>query len=1466
MRRLAVFLILSAIFIVQVDAQLERGVKSDSLEEIVLVGADDWHSSIAATPLAIWTDDNGTETRPFLILPRKVDAGNRIGWIDQADIERYGPVAVLHTMASANVSALVINGDGDLVKSLVKLAQKEGIKAYVTVTLEPPEISNPEVTDEDILAATDEEKAICLARDMFFQEIGLTETKRDTSHLDLRALQKIDLDSAQISVGPDGVIVSDRLCPVNPDARNELYSHVEELIEDYKVDGVVLYNFGFLGNDYCFCDVCKDEFYNDTGIDLARMGSNSYKLQRWKQWKEEQVLEIVRKVRNITIDLGPVDLGVAIGQPFDRSNGYNYAEISNLSDLVIVSPVPPPDLKVAAEMTETPVYVRLSDDYVEYTISTQNVEGSLNYIEYLVQDGAAGLAFEYDVVYTPLWSELEPPSLSARWLLDRLDGRTLGIGDVFWDCDSRIEANDSFKMAETISQKWKRSPGAVLIGNNYSSGLTAASIASYLNWPILFVGDDLPNSTESALCRLGATNVVTVGPVPDQVRKRLKDLNLTLIEGDQEFLIQEMKGRGEEISSVVLTNSHDLSLLAPKPKPKIDRAEIDDLLLDIDINPSEIPAESAGEIVRLKITLTNRGDKDLEDVNLTDMFLPAKSVIWSNPSVGEVSLTDPFTEKDPSPEYIFFDGVLLNWSIDQLRSHEYATLALEIEIYYPLDSGWTQPLDTGITVTYKDQEEKSVVTETADDGSIVNITYPSQVPAGIAEISWEVTKEPYVTYLNYYSPDGRSDSKVIENCCSGEECNASVLFTKPGTWAFNIETWKTKTKLEHLTDNFTVEVTSSASPINITAFSHTKIPKLSLTSAQIAAARKGLIVDVADDPQNVDPAKVEEDMYDLVEELKISPQYLIVVGGPGSLPFPSTGLKQQMRQYLHDDIYREFQIQLDDDDYQEVAAGRIIGLNIYDTSQLVARNLVYDKIEGDWRNRSLIISSPANPTIWPQSPIPIKIGEYLRAAGLDTENLREEYASYQRVSSEMNNGQNIVYFDYHGNERVWQLSLWALMDWALDVTQVKEWTLAPQTTIVTACSTSRLKGATLDLGNGVDMYIPMRLKDSIALAFLKAGSVNYVGPTAESWIFLSEDHSNNMYQALVFKNATVGESLMSANNLYVAKMKSAKDIDFEKIDEIYLPDWEYSVKDMLNQTANRFMLFGDPTFRPYIPKTPDLPYNTKTTNETDEIEFSITPVSEWGTDWIYWIVVDSIGGERMLNAPPALIGELMLPADAEEIVVKENGRVVWHGEDQIGSQKKVIWPVISPTLGESKTFSVEYKLVPGETQVIDVIVGWNPISLYLNPKDSSIDHLFKHKPYQSIFTISEDGWNYTFKESEISNVRDLEPGMGYIIDSAENFTVEIPGKPVDIPYRVNLHKGWNLIGVPINETVPIRNVTVSANYKRYNYTEAAKEGIVSAFLWNYDGDEWAHISLDESMVPGEAYMIETMDDCKLEFN
>ncbi|MDD1741705.1 MAG: C25 family cysteine peptidase, partial [Methanotrichaceae archaeon] len=1052
--------------------------------------------------------------------------------------------------------------------------------------------------------------------------------------------------------------------------------------------------------------------------------------------------------------------------PLDRSEGYNFAEISQIADFTIISPLPISDLGLVSGASQKPIYVKVNDDYIEYVLSTQNVEGTIDYIEKLIQAGADGFVFEHDVVYTPLWSEMEPPSKSAKWLLEQLGGEILKIGNVSWNAESEVHANNSFELAEKLSEYWKSSPGAVIVGENFSEALIAAPLASYLNWPILFTGDKLPAETERALKRLGVSQAI-VFDIPKNARLNLSQKNLTIIDGSSKLLIDEMRNRNESSNMVILTNSHDLSLLPTVPKTEIKRAMEGALLIREEFSPSQIPDERAGEIVRLNITLTNSNDEALRNVSLVDIFPSGRSIRGLRPSKGLAEVIDPFTGKEPSDEDALLNGSLLRWKIDQLDPDESSSITMEVEILYPFDSGWRQKLDSGATLHY-DGYLQNITIDKREDWPIVDIRYPTKMPAGIANISWRTERETSYSMINFFTPEGRSGSLKINKSPSDNVYNAKVPLLKPGNWKFNIEAGDGYT---HRTDNYSISVESSIPPLNITAFSHTEVPRISLVAAQAAAAHEALILDAAKDPQEIDPLKEEEAFKNRIKELNISPEYLMVVGDPGSMPFISTGLIQPELNPIEYRIYRDYRIDMDDDNYTDVAVGRILGLSVYDASQLIARTLAYNKLNGSWKDNALIITSPPLSSI--SAPVAISIKDYLTDAGLNVKDLRYEEATYQQAASQMNNGQNIVYFDHHGNENAWQLSTWSRMDMALDESQIKQLILTPQTTTALSCVTANLKGYALNI-SGTEMYIPLPLEDSVALAFIRAGAVNYVAPSSLAYVFVSEDYSKRFYQALVYENVTIGQANLASENLFRLKRKAADDIrNVSQFDES-IPDWKTSVPEMFNQTANMNIILGDPSFRPYLPKTPELPYASEirrlnaTADNESRIEASITPLNETATDWIYWVEKDTADGKLMLNAPPALIGEVMLPKDAEKIAVKENGLLIWHDEDLVGDKKKVYWPVVNPRLGENRSFSIEYVVIPGQVQLLNVTVGWNPLSIYLQPKDASTSKYIKDKPDRAIFTPKGDNWEFNMIDTGMENMTSFEPGKGFLIDSQDS--------------------------------------------------------------------------------------------------
>jgi len=262
-----------------------------------------------------------------------------------------------------------------------------------------------------------------------------------------------------------------------------------------------------------------------------------------------------------------------------------------------------------------------------------------------------------------------------------------------------------------------------------------------------------------------------------------------------------------------------------------------------------------------------------------------------------------------------------------------------------MDSGWEERLDTGATAAYEGFSYNHTL-KNLDDPPAFNLTYPTWIYSGRTNISWSLEGDPAYTAINIYSPDRRTGSLRITDVEPGRLYDVEVQMLTPGNWIFNIEAgdgYVRKTK------NYTVDVRSNIPALNITAFSHTKVPRLSLLAPSAAAARRAALLDVACDPQNIDPAAQEQTLNQRVEDLGISPEYLMVVGDTGSLPFIATGLTQKVTDIMEYDIYRDYQLSMDDENYSRVAVGRIIGLSVYDASQLLARTLAYDMLSGSWK-------------------------------------------------------------------------------------------------------------------------------------------------------------------------------------------------------------------------------------------------------------------------------------------------------------------------------------------------------------------------------------------------------------------------------------------------------------------------------------------------------------------------------------
>ena len=1459
--------------------------------DVILVGTRNWQDVIAATPLAISQAENSS--RPLLLVPTGVDTGERYSWLENADLVKYGVPPIINKLKSGNVSTVIINVKDD-----------NGFVYFPS-----------EVVEEDAIG----------------QDINVTKVFIDKAHEEgLSVFAALSCFRDPITVGdhPEWCQVDNEdkrseewVCPLNDEYKEYLLNLTAEVL-GYDIDGVVLSDFGYAGCDYCFCDLCKRGFWNDTGIDPGKVDlANRYSsnTQKWFEWRASMVTDFFvsfcKQVKKIEPE---ITIGAKMQNPFDDyyPAGYDREEIASHVELMLIDPIGTRDIRILSQDIgeEAAIYIFWRKTDIEDTMSVPNVEGTIRNMEDAKDAGATGVVLDYDIAYTPIWLELKTMPHSTSWFLSQYSPEhvtIIGDADVSLPLDvevSRICGTDIFDTAARIASYQNQSQGVVILNStDYHSAVEAAPLASYLGYPILYVSAVIPNSTGDAL---DTDNAIVIGAVSPDVIMDLEAMNISVSQGDaNEMLIRAMAKNGEEVNAVVFTNTRDFELTSPKPKTIKFEKEIGDILVSTELFPAEVPCDQEGSTFYITVNVKNTGDDVVEAITIQDTMPRRRTVESAIAATGNVSI-----QKERE----------LTWDIGDLYPNEVARLSIEGALDFAMDSGEEKSIDEGIVILFDGikkflpKVEKRTIEKTRCE-YISNISYPVNASVGTtALIRWDVSANTTETYVRYCPPDSGCEYTEEQKGEPGRY-KAKINLTKPGTWEFSIRYRNDSYYCS--TSYYTINVTALFPPINTTAFAYTKIPKLSLTAAQIAAARKALVIDINKNPEEIIPIEEEETLKKTVLDYKIKPEYLIVVGGIGSVPFVDTGLVQDctltydnyslIEDYLpqdfidamkdpetreklsraHDeyfdftenrnvtnnrtwswfmafDIYRDYDIQLDKDDFREVSVGRIIGLDVYDASAVTARTLAYEEIaeKGNWKSEALVIT---NPPSWPQTPTPGDIKKYLEDAGLSVYFEDWEKANSPEVMMEMNNGKNIVFFLHHGADYAWGLNQWAWLEPYLDATDVKTLRLAPQTTHAYSCLTGRLKGARYyDWWSDEEFYEPLDLDRSIALAFLEAGSANYIGANSLGWIFITEDFSKDFYQGLIYDNMTVGEALTHAKNLYRLKLRYSE----EMLDEY--PSWEEEITAMINETSEQFILLGDPMFKPFIPKIPEKPIDEAIISRDCEndneyvVTMTITPLDESATKWTYWYEQPVVAGKVNERAWPSLVGELELPIEAEDVVVRGMNGIVWHGEDDTEDKKIVRFPVMNPMpkLNEAREFKISYVFVPKICWELNLTAGWStfssPVALY----ESDVEQVLDDVPYSAVFYFDSANmcWLYHLKNNtEASTLTAIEPGKAYLIEMEEQASLNLSGRAVEMPFELSLSKGWNMIGVPSTEEVKIAALNVTVDYEEYTFDDAVQNRFVSAFIFMYEDGEWDYLDSSETLKPGAGYYFEVYEDCNV---
>jgi len=144
--------------------------------------------------------------------------------------------------------------------------------------------------------------------------------------------------------------------------------------------------------------------------------------------------------------------------------------------------------------------------------------------------------------------------------------------------------------------------------------------------------------------------------------------------------------------------------------------------------------------------------------------------------------------------------------------------------------------------------------------------------------------------------------------------------------------------------------------------------------------------------------------------------------------------------------------------------------------------------------------------------------------------------------------------------------------------------------------------------------------------------------------------------------------------------------------------------------------------------------------------------------------------------------------------------------------------------------------------------GWNWVSFPVRPDDTSVNSVLSEFTFADGDIIDSATGVSTYDAGEwiSGDFDDIVPGAGYCIkkSTAGSETVTVLGGSID--NRLEVSEGWNWIGCPSLQEVPMSDVTHSGGFSQGDVIDSAN-GVTT-----YDLGEW--ISGDfESLTPGAAY-------------
>jgi hypothetical protein len=170
-------------------------------------------------------------------------------------------------------------------------------------------------------------------------------------------------------------------------------------------------------------------------------------------------------------------------------------------------------------------------------------------------------------------------------------------------------------------------------------------------------------------------------------------------------------------------------------------------------------------------------------------------------------------------------------------------------------------------------------------------------------------------------------------------------------------------------------------------------------------------------------------------------------------------------------------------------------------------------------------------------------------------------------------------------------------------------------------------------------------------------------------------------------------------------------------------------------------------------------------------------------------------------------------------------------------------------------------LTPAGLFTLNRSAGLHMISLPLRPYETDMAKLLNIPASQlRLAQWRQESFNYTYYPATPPPA----PGVGYFLQlsSPINITIQGDPPPADRPFAIALQPGWNLVGVPFNQPIPVNSLQVVHQFSSPVSWETATEALggepplVGSRVWTL-GSFGTYVQATQ-LEPGRAYWIRVL--------